>query len=147
MKLHELTQIVCVRRDLPSLVDISVQGGHAVGKATYLQAFSARHGPDNRYDPNDGHPHRVWRGVQNENRLREIHERLNSLLVLHVTIIEPDDGPLKGQMTALATTYYTKEELAPAFAANDTYELRMENCAAFKSEAIAHVIKQLGGHK
>jgi hypothetical protein len=131
--MFHLTQYIVVRRDLP-LEDILPQACHAAGKAmfcycaklAYMGNAEANWVTLNR---DWGHPTRIIRGSKNEGRLRKLAGILASHSIEHVTITEPDEGPLKGQMTALALFPGEKEMLGPLL--NDFQNLRWADVPAF----------------
>ena len=129
--MFHLTQYIVVRRDLP-LEDILPQACHAAGKASFMWGVKLARtneplpGP---ITPDWGHPTRIIRGSKNEGRLRKLAGILTAHRIDFVTITEPDEGPLKGQMTALALFPGEKETLAPLL--NDFQNLRWKDVPSF----------------
>lgn len=131
--MFHLTQYIVVRRDMP-LDDIMPQAIHAAGKAMFCYAakLASEGHAQARWDTLDrdwGHPTRIVRGSKNEGRLRKLAGILTAAGVDFVTITEPDDGPLKGQMTALALFPGEKDKLGPLL--NDFQNLRWPDVPAF----------------
>lgn len=130
--MFHLTQYVVVRRDLP-LDAIMPQVAHAVGKAMFgYTAKLALVYPEARaltLNLDWGHPTRIIRGARNEGRLRKLMDKLLKTEDDFVTIVEPDDGQLKGQMTALALFPIEKSD-APA-ALNEFHDFKWQDVPAF----------------
>src|ERR1041384_7495478 len=139
MRVFEMHQVVVVRRDFVSLIQTAVQAGHAIGKATYRYAvlmamaslgeedglwlphrtraewkmYAAASGQKPRVEvsTDDGHPSRIWKGVQNQKKLEEVCARLDAAKILYELVVEPDDteGGLKEQPPALCTLPYPQD--------------------------------------
>lgn len=136
--MFHLTQYIVVRRDLP-LDAIAPQACHAAGKAMFCYAakLAVEHSEARwpTLNPDWGYPTRILRGAKNEARLRKLADKLAAAGVDHVTIVEPDDGPLKGQMTALALFPGEKDQLGALV--NDFQNLRWSDVPAFTAALTA----------
>lgn len=135
---YELTQFILVRRDLP-LEKIVVYAAHAAGKAMFAYCAKLAHeglwaqAKWETLDPQWGFPYRIVRGARNEAKLNKARKTLIEAGVTLAEIVEPDDGPFKGQLVALATFPGVKDRLSALL--NDYQDLRMKDVPAF-AEAV-----------